>query len=205
MYLSKVYIPWKAAANPYELHRELWKFFPDREDEKRHFLFRVEQLQAKQGAQILMQSDWQPEHGVDGCRLLACKEIHLGVQEGQRLRFRLRANVVKTIKDESKGSYEKKGKSFIRSRRQPIYDEAGQRGWLERKLNGFATLDALMVLQEAPLFFNKRRERRTGKVQPVLFDGVLQVQDESVFLTQLHQGIGPAKAFGMGLLSIAPA
>jgi CRISPR-associated protein Cas6/Cse3/CasE subtype I-E len=38
----------------------------------------------------------------------------------------------------------------------------------------------------------------------VQFDGYLQVIDPDKLLTALRQGIGPAKAFGCGLLSLAP-
>jgi len=37
-----------------------------------------------------------------------------------------------------------------------------------------------------------------------LFDGSLTVSDESAFIALLRSGIGPAKAFGCGLLSVAP-
>jgi CRISPR system Cascade subunit CasE len=39
----------------------------------------------------------------------------------------------------------------------------------------------------------------------VLFDGRLQVTDAEVFRRTLTQGIGSGKAFGFGLLSVAPA
>ena len=38
----------------------------------------------------------------------------------------------------------------------------------------------------------------------VLFDGLLRVTDTDAFLRTLVRGIGPGKAFGFGLLSVAP-
>ncbi|MEL7170368.1 MAG: type I-E CRISPR-associated protein Cas6/Cse3/CasE, partial [Bacteroidota bacterium] len=38
----------------------------------------------------------------------------------------------------------------------------------------------------------------------VRFDGVLRVDNSVKVLDALRQGIGPAKAFGFGLLSLAP-
>jgi hypothetical protein len=37
----------------------------------------------------------------------------------------------------------------------------------------------------------------------VLFEGLLRVTDKDAFLETLTHGIGPAKAFGFGLLSVA--
>ena len=38
----------------------------------------------------------------------------------------------------------------------------------------------------------------------VLFEGLLRITDETCFLETLVRGIGSGKAFGFGLLSIAP-
>lgn len=43
------------------------------------------------------------------------------------------------------------------------------------------------------------------RLMAVRFDGSLVVVDPDKLLAALHRGIGPAKAFGFGLLSIAPA
>ena len=39
----------------------------------------------------------------------------------------------------------------------------------------------------------------------VIFEGLLRITDTNAFLQTLVQGIGPAKAFGFGLLSLARA
>ena len=36
------------------------------------------------------------------------------------------------------------------------------------------------------------------------FDGVLEVNDPDIFIKSIESGIGSAKGFGFGLLSIAP-
>ena len=38
----------------------------------------------------------------------------------------------------------------------------------------------------------------------VLFDGLLEVTDPGLFRQAIAVGIGPGKAFGCGLMSIAP-
>lgn len=54
---------------------------------------------------------------------------------------------------------------------------------------------------------NRRKREYRKRELPlfgVRFDGVLRVTDVEVLLDALRGGIGPAKAFGFGLLSLAP-
>lgn len=205
MYLSKIHIPWQQAKNSYQLHQALWRLFPGHEDAEREFLFRVEQMQNGVGANVLLQSALQPQTGEQSPLILAQRDYVFNVQNGQRLRFRLRANPIKTIKDNSKGTVEKKGKTFTKTVRVPLLHEEQQQAWLERKLQDFAQLEMLLVQPEPVLYFRKGKEGRSGKIQTVLFDGVLTVIDAEYFKKQIINGIGPAKAFGCGLLSIASA
>jgi CRISPR system Cascade subunit CasE len=203
MFLSKVHIPWQQAKNTYQFHQALWRLFPGCEEAERDFLFRVEQIQASVGANVLLQSPIKPEGGEQSPLLLGQREFALNVPNGQRLRFRLRANPIKTIKDNSKGTVEKKGKIFTKTVRVPLLHEEQQQAWLERKLQDFAQLESLIVQSEPVTYFRKPKEGRSGKIQTVLFDGVMTITDAVEFEAQVANGIGPAKAFGCGLLSIA--
>lgn len=203
MFLSKVHIPWQQAKNPYQFHQALWKLFPGYEDAERDFLFRVEQFQSGVGAQVLLQSAIKPEGNQQSPMLLAQREFALSIPNGQRLRFRLRANPIKTIKDSSKGTVEKKGKTFTKTVRVPLSHEEQQQAWLERKLRDFAQLETLIVQPEPVTYFRKVKESHSGKIQTVLFDGIMTVTDSVEFESQVLLGIGPAKAFGCGLLSVA--
>jgi CRISPR system Cascade subunit CasE len=205
MYLSKVHIPWTQAQNPYQFHQALWSLFPGHEDANREFLFRVEQLQRGVGAHVLMQSATRPQSVEQSPSLLNWREYAVNIQNSQRLRFRLRANPIKTIKDSSKGTVERKGKTFTRTVRVPLIHEEQQQAWLERKLQSFAQLESLIVQPEPVLYFRKAKEGRSGKIQTVMFDGILTVIDAEALSQEIRQGIGPAKAFGCGLLSIARA
>jgi CRISPR-associated protein Cas6/Cse3/CasE subtype I-E len=56
---------------------------------------------------------------------------------------------------------------------------------------------------------DQARRRAFGPGSPqrlgaVRFDGILQVTNAELFLQTLRAGIGPAKGFGFGLLSVAP-
>jgi CRISPR system Cascade subunit CasE len=203
MYLSKIHIPWQQAKNSYQFHQALWRLFPGHEAADRDFLFRVEQIQNGVGTSVLLQSAIKPQWSEHSPLLLAQREFVLNIQNGQCLRFRLRANPIKTIKDSSKGTVEKKGKTFTKTVRVPLLHEEQQQSWLERKLQDFAQLETLIIQPEPVLYFRKVKESRSGKIQTVLFDGSLKVIDAEEFIQQITQGIGPAKAFGCGLLSIA--
>jgi len=74
---------------------------------------------------------------------------------------------------------------------------------LERKLAGCAELETLIAEKRLPLHFRKAKEKRVGKIQPVNFEGILSVKSPSAFVDLITIGIGPAKAFGCGLLSLA--
>lgn len=99
-----------AGKNAYQLHQALWSFFPGHENDNRGFLFRVEHQQKGTGTQILMQSMQKPDENINSPQLLAQRNYDINPCVGQRLRFRLRANPIKTIKDERKGIVTRKGK-----------------------------------------------------------------------------------------------
>lgn len=199
MYLSKVMITGMACRNPYEIHRELWRMFPEDADANRDFLFRVERSSRKQ-AGVLMQSIRQPRQQSSNASLLAARDYPLELRSGQRVRFLLIANPIKTISDE-KGR--KNAKGMVKKCRVPLIDEAEQRLWMERKLDGSSQLEKLIIDPILPLYFRKSKSKAAGKIQPVNFQGILQVVNPVVFKEMIVNGIGPAKAFGCGLLSLA--
>lgn len=204
MYLSKIHVPWDQAKDPYYLHKALWKLFPDRPDDKRDFLFRVEKIQLGVGVDVLMQSIHKPLPNEASPALVAYREYPLVIRNEQQLRFRLRANPIKTIKDESKGKKERNGHMYTKTVRVPLVTEEQQLDWLHKKLAGIATLDTVIVQKEIPLYFHKGKANISGKIQTICFDGTLTVRDSNAFMELIKQGIGPAKSFGCGLISLAP-
>ena len=186
------------------------------------FLFRIDPRPGG-GAVILVQSadkpDWEYAFGLKkdavngrgrpignaGYLLAAPPQVKLYnpfFANGHRLQFRLVANPVKTINDEN-GRQNAKGE--VKKCRVPLVDDEAQRAWLGRKLESAASIESLIVDNKMPLYFRKRKEDRSGKIQPVMFHGILRVQNADSFQEVIRHGIGPAKAFGCGLLSIARA
>ncbi len=201
MYLSKIMLTGTACRNPYEMHRLLWQLFPPDADANRDFLFRVERS-GQQHAEILLQSKRQPCAETDRMRILANRDYTLRLRNGQRIQFLLVANPVKTISDE-RGRKNVKG--AVKKCRVPLIREKEQRAWLERKLNDCAQIETLVIDPKLPLNFRKGKGYVAGKIQPLSFQGVLTVKQASAFEKLVVAGVGPAKAFGCGLLSIANA
>lgn len=204
MFLSRVEIPWEAARNPYNLHRQLWHLFPDEDRESRSsddeirqgFLFRIEDNATGRPARLLVQSRRAPIRA-DGLLLVGTREINPCPSAGQRLAFVLTANPVKTITDAQRDA--KPGKQSEKCR-VPLIKEEDQRQWLLRKLGEAGEIEAVSVLPHAPLYF--RKGSRGGKLVTATFEGELRVSDPDRLAALLENGIGPAKAFGCGLLLV---
>ena len=204
MFLSRIEIPWDVARNSYNLHRQIWRLFPGEERESRSndaearqgFLFRVEDQRTGQPARLLVQSRRVPVPNA-GLVVVGSREFNPMPQAGQRLAFMLTANPVKTISDAQR---EAKPDKQSEKCCVPLIKEEDQRQWLARKLAGAAIVEANSILPHAPLYF--RKGNRGGKLVTTTFEGVLRVSDPASLAALLENGIGPAKAFGCGLLLV---
>ena len=190
-------------ADLYELHRTLMRAFPDDLDPAtERILFRVDTDRRSGVPTVLVQSlthpDWSAVAAIPGYLLTtppevenpACKPYDPRAARGQLLRFRLRANP----------TFRRAGKRLAWLR------EEDQIAWLARKADGSGfRIISVTVIPEG--FQDAVRDRTGDKMRhfAVRFDGLLQVTDPTRFLETLRRGIGPAKAFGFGLLSVAPA
>ena len=204
-------------ALPYELHRTLAHAFPtpDGTDYRaaHSVLFRVEPA-ANYNAlpTVLVQSVSAPAWDglpTDYLRQPAqCKSLALALNHGQVLGFRLVANPTKKIAREG----QRQGK------RVPLLNTGGTddelppaQQWLRRKaeLSGFEVLHVIseaFTLQNASATTTLRSlTKQQLPLYGVRFDGLLRVYDPERLIEVLAQGVGPAKSFGFGLLSLAPA
>ncbi len=119
----------------------------------------------------------------------------------QVLRFRLRANATRRIETKSVNGQRRHG------RRVPHRDDARCLDWLKRqsRQHGFeigedqAREPEVWVSREPPV--RGRRSSTPLTIEGVRFDGLLRVRDPSLFREAVQAGVGPAKAYGFGLLS----
>lgn len=180
--------------SPYELHRTLAKAFGDGEGElaAARLLFRVDELPGG-GLHLLAQActapNWQGLTVADDYWLGApeVKAIDPTLAVGQRLAFRLRANP--TVKRDGK--------------RIPLREEHEQTAWLRRKgeAHGFTLVS--VRLRQATASRSRTADGWVATLEGVTFDGLLRVTDPEALLAALAAGIGSAKGFGFGLLSLA--
>jgi CRISPR system Cascade subunit CasE len=185
------------------------------------FLFRVDH---KPGGRVvvLIQSavspDWEYAFQNAGCLLAAPPEVKrydLRFTNGQSLRFRLVANPTNKLKKTNPTALD--GREDIPGKlkrnklttRVPLFDEGDQALWLERKFFESAKLIKVCVESKNPVSFQKRDKKADKtlhcKITTVTFSGVLKVTDASKLSNLAAKGVGPAKAFGCGLLSLARA
>lgn len=129
------------------------------------------------------------------------------LEAGDLLRFRLRANPTKKIHTTAENHTPGKKPTGANGTRKPlVQDELPE--WLARKatMHGFHVLEARD--QPDPISGKEQVGWKPGKQRlthsAVLFEGVLRVTDPDLFRIALWQGIGSGKAYGFGLLSIAP-
>lgn len=179
----------------YELHRTIMRAFPDIEEGGAgRVLFRVDGYSEMNGYSILVQSEKEPTWDklrVPSDFFLAPpqhKRVNLVFTVGQRLQFRLLANP--TIK--------------IDGRRLGIFSEQKQMDWLLRKaLDGGFELQNAVIIPKG--FVNGSKEGVPGniKLYGVHYEGLLMVKNPELFMETVKSGIGSAKGFGFGLLSLA--
>jgi CRISPR system Cascade subunit CasE len=69
---------------------------------------------------------------------------------------------------------------------------------------GFSIDNDSTTVQAGYVYVNKARDGEGNRLRSVRYQGVLQVTDPDKFRNTLLRGIGAGKAFGFGLLSVAP-
>ena len=123
------------------------------------------------------------------------------LSQDQMWRYRLTASPVRYLQSQEGG----------RARRGAHVTAAQQQGWLLSKSEELGVAFAINA-DEAPTTLVTKRGthsfRRGNQSQPVTitwaqFDGILRVTDPVALRQALIRGIGPGKAYGCGLLTLA--
>lgn len=222
MYLSKLRLnPRNQAArrdagSPYELHRTLARAFPTPDGinyrETAQVLFRSE-LRIHNGRnplaptlEVLVQSInepfWNELHPNYLISLPDTKVINIALSNGQEYAFRLVANPTRKLKQADRSQ----GKRIALPDFTTDDGPTPAREWLDRQgeHHGF---QVLYVLTESFWSGKQDKERTTNKnnilIYCVRYEGLLRVTDAQKLMRAITKGIGPSKAFGCGLLSLA--
>lgn len=202
MYLTRLTLDPRSAqarrdlADAYEMHRTLARaFVADEHSAPARFLWRLEAgNNAWTTPVVLVQSqqagDWSALQGLPNYlqREIESKSLRLQewIEGGARYRFRLQANPTVT----------RQGKRY------GLTGEEEQLAWLSRQgaRHGFEVEAALVSASD--VLASRKGDSRIS-LRRVCFEGYLRVRELTAFSKALEQGIGPGKAFGCGLLSVA--
>lgn len=128
---------------------------------------------------------------------------------GQRLRFRLLANPTRRLSKYSLGANGQPAKKWAnkegKGMRVPV-PENRLIDWLTRRAEkaGFSFERESTSVSPSYVYISKAREEKGVRLRSVRYDGTLTVTDPTRFRKAMMQGIGSGKAFGFGLLSVAP-
>lgn len=187
---------------PYELHRTIGNGFPhDPSRPNERVLFRLDYRPREKEWQVLVQSRYAPNWSFfqqeDRRGYLQAEPQVIAFEprffKDKTYHFRLLANpTFKTTND--------KGRKV----RFNLPGGEKQLDWLSRKL----TAAGVMLLDVGIVQQGMRRSRKMDEGKQthfaVLFEGILQVTDPDKLRLAVESGIGSAKGYGFGLLSLAP-
>ncbi len=220
--------------NCQELHRTLLSAFPaapSKESSRREararfgLLYRMETDPRTGRPIVIAQSGDEPDWSRLPAGYLAtaaikpdCKPVaerYATISNGQVLRFRLRANPTKRCGRQGK----------LPGHRLALTSEAEQLAWLERKAAGAgfslmtvettvgppgsasAAVADVRIDPDARQYGWRAADGAQVKLTfgAALFEGLLRVTDAERLREAIAAGIGSGKAYGFGLLSVAPA
>ncbi len=170
------------------------------------FLYRVDP--GSQGrTMVLVQSATEPDWDYafrNAGHLLAAppsvRRVHITPAAGERLRFRLLANATRKVDT-------KTGPDGVRRHgtRVPVPTE-GVLPWLAGRMarRGITVEPGSVTSTVKYVYWNREAGSGGQRLFGVLYDGILSVEDPVAAVAAVQGGIGSAKGFGFGLLSVAP-
>jgi CRISPR system Cascade subunit CasE len=196
----------------YHEHQILWQLFDGDSTSKRDFLFRRDNLNG--WPLFYLVSQRIPNLGTPAWHV-DWQDYHPRLYTGQRLAFTLRANPVVTRKHLSGArkrhdvvmdlKKQRDWKTTHSSEREPLYElvQEAAETWLSPRLDQHgAKLETLCA--EGYLQHKNHKRGQSGSIRYSTLDlsGTLTVIEPEAFVNTLYHGIGPAKAFGCGLLLV---
>lgn len=223
MFLSLCLLKSLRPLDYYQLHKDLWRFFPNFDSSQRQrspFFYRVENPYEKGPKKILLQSVIKPV-----CENLDSQRFKIDLKQtkdfisplndlkvNQELRFFIRAYPSKKLKKSGKSN--NRGKVRVPLRKdieKNLTKDEVMVNWLKKMIEkgNFVSVTDCQIVENFPLRFRKKQKHgpyHFGTIYTVTFKGCLKLLQPKAFVENiLIPGIGPGKAFGCGMLSIAKA
>lgn len=199
------------------MHRTIMSGFPDTTGDlpprtEHAVLWRLDQ--SRSGHVLYVQSRNRPDWEHLGDRLARPAEVRDlaavldALRPGRTFSFRLTANPTKRLRPKDQRDQDRAGR---KDNRHPILGATAQITWLvnQGQRHGFIIPACSDAKPDVACTSSPRRTGARGAsgaitVDPVRFDGHLVVTDTDALAHAITTGIGPAKAYGCGLLSLAP-
>jgi CRISPR system Cascade subunit CasE len=214
-----------------QMHRTILSAFPEApagaHGARAEFgiLYRLEPSSRTGAPTVLVQSQGAPDWtrlpgdyllGTEGSlanpAVKPVSERYASLRAGMALTFRLCANPSRKIDTRTGADGRRRN-----GRRVELRDEGARLAWLDRKAaDGGFQVRSVRATAAVPDVRSARGPKLTGfrgargrngarlTFGSVLFEGTLTVTDADRFRQTLADGVGPGKAYGFGLLSVAP-
>lgn len=228
MYFSRIQLDQTASAcnqnyrqlhqGIYQEHKLIWSFFEQDTKTARDFLFC--RMDHTTNLIYYILSKRKPVISIMGWHI-ASKEYSPIIKKQNRYAFKLRANPVVTKQPAGPTSKKRKRVDVYmeaitknklldpakQATNRELLHKAGLQ-WMQARAEKFGfTIQSNEVLVEGYTRLNGKQAKKGNQIQLGVIDysGFLSVQEPEKFEKMLYEGIGPAKAFGCGLMLLKPA
>ena len=211
----------RLVGSPYRMHAAVESSFPPdsaRVTEEGRVLWRIDYSEADHSAWLYVVSPDRPDfsHIIEQAgwpthmqwETTDYSQLLNRIAIGQQWQFRLRANPARKAATDRVKDSPRKPEEII-GKRQAFVTANQQMEWLMKRSdqNGFTVLQeecgpALRVVQRQKERFE--RNGATVTLATAVFKGQLEVTDAEALRRALCHGIGHAKGFGCGLLTLSP-
>ena len=207
---------WKLLRSPQAMHAAVMATLPpDTDYSESRILWRLDESQ--HGSVLYMVSPEKPDFSAlveqAGWQTRPGESVHYGrmlskLENGQEWAFRLAANPVKRLTNKQTGKREVFPHVTVAQQQAWIREHAPKWGFeIIPSIEGQDIEECPVVSSRQDLAFARRNaEGKLGKVthRKAQFEGVLRIIDVELFRRSLVQGMGRGKAYGMGLMTLAP-
>ena len=199
MYLTKIELDTgsravrAALADCQKMHRLLCGLFEESRQEA-GLLYRLREDGSRCAVYLYSAVPVLPEKMLPFMQMAGQRDLKVwmaSLRQGQRMGFDLITMPSKKVPQPGGGN----------SRRRAFSTEAERLDWLNRKAkqNGFAIVS---VMELATADFSGVHSSQSGRMEWKAwhYRGILEIQDAGAFSATLAAGIGPGKAYGMGMI-----
>lgn len=217
MYMSIMTANCRAIAvrGAYDAHQALWRVFGDHPDRERDFLYR------RTGENAFLTVSVRPPEDAAGLWAIRTKEYAPRLTAGERVYFALCANPVRKARDahgkqkrhdvvqDARKKLEERGVPKDEWPTRPALAQKAGFEWLTARQEhlGIELEEEGFLVEAYTLQAFAKARSREGRVHLGVLDmkGFARVEDPKRLHEALMQGVGPAKAYGCGLLTVMRA